>query len=121
MAKNDVYDYLSLNLRSIFGQMEDVFNIHEIRLRVGHPLMIDTANGEYFISEKGCFCNMGQAYIIKERDIKEIVEYISNYSPYAYEEELKNGYITIKKGNRIGVCGKAVVGDDGVITIRNIA
>ena len=121
MAKNEVYEYLSLKLRSIFGQREDVFDIHEIRLRVGHPLMIATARGEFFISENGLFCNMGQAYIIKERDIKEIVEYISNYSPYAYEEELKNGYITIKNGNRIGVCGKAVVGQEGVLAIRNIA
>lgn len=121
MAKNEVYDYLSLKLRSIFNEMESVPNIHEIRIRVGQPLMINTASGEFFISASGNLCDIGQAYIVKDRDIKEIVEYISNYSPYAYEEELRNGYITISKGNRIGVCGKAVVGNDGVTTIRNIS
>lgn len=121
MAKNEVYDYLSLKLRSIFNEMESVPNIHEIRIRVGQPLMINTASGEFFISASGNLCDIGQAYIVKDRDIKEIVEYISNYSPYAYEEELRNGYITISKGNRIGVCGKAVVGNDGVTTIRNMS
>ena len=121
MAGNEVFDYLSVELRGIFARLEKYVDIHEIRLRIGHPLMIETKEGELFISENGLFCDKGQAYIVKNRDIKEIVEYISNYSPYAYEEELKNGFITISRGNRIGVCGKAVVGNDGVTTIRNMS
>ena len=121
MNQNNVYEYLSVELRRIFERSLINSKIHEIRLRIGQPLLVNTEDGEIFVSEEGLASNIGQAYIVRERDIKETLEYISNYSPYAYEEELKNGYITIPGGNRIGVCGRAVPDGGGLVTIRNIS
>ena len=36
------------------------------------------------------------------------MEYISNYSLYAYENELRQGFLTIEGGHRVGVSGKIV-------------
>lgn len=121
MNQNTVFEYLSVELRRIFERNLIDSKIYEIRLRVGQPLMVDTQEGEFFVSEEGLASHIGQAYIVREKDIKETLEYISSYSPYAYEEELKNGYITISGGNRIGVCGKAVLDNSGLVTIRNIS
>ena len=38
-----------------------------------------------------------------------MLDYISNYSLYAYQEEVKQGYITIEGGHRIGLIGQAVM------------
>ena len=121
MNQTDVYQYLSVKLRTIFKKTPTILKINEIRLRIGQPLIVETSQGEVFISETGQPALIGQAYRVSDRDIRETLEYISNYSLYAYEEELKNGYITIQGGNRIGICGKAVTDFDGIKTLKNIS
>lgn len=116
-----MFKYLSSNLRKILEKNFVNIKIHEIRLRVGLPLIVHVMEGELFISEEGEVCNIGQAYIVTQKDIKEVMDYISNYSLYAYEEELKNGYITVEGGNRIGISGKTVIDNTGIVTIRNIS
>lgn len=121
MNQTDVYQYLSAKLRTIFRKVPSILKINEIRLRTGQPLIVESSQGEVFLSETGQPALIGQAYRVTDRDIRETLEYISNYSLYAYEEELKNGYITIPGGNRIGICGKTVTDLEGVKTIKNIS
>lgn len=116
-----VYEYLSMKLKSIFAKYENTCVIHEIRIRLGQPLMVRTVRGELALDENGFETSPKNAYFITTKDIKEIMEFISGYSPYACEEELRNGYITIPGGNRIGICGKVIVDANGIKTIRNIS
>ena len=39
----------------------------------------------------------------------ETLEYISNYSLYAYEDEIRQGFITIQGGHRVGLAGKVIL------------
>lgn len=41
--------------------------------------------------------------------MKETIEHISNYSLYAYEHELKQGFITIEGGHRVGMAGQVIM------------
>lgn len=118
--ENSVFEYLSVSLKSIFLNYTKKTEINEIRIRIGQPLIVVCGSNEDYLNESGLKVTVDKAYIVKYRDIREIMEYISSYSPYAFEEELKNGYITINGGNRIGVCGKTVLDKDGIKTIRNI-
>lgn len=43
---------------------------------------------------------------------------ICNYSLYAYEDDIKRGFITVKGGNRVGICGKAVIENGHVTTLK---
>ncbi len=52
--------------------------------------------------------------------MKFILQKISSYSIYAFEDEIKQGYITIKGGHRVGICGTVVTEDNKVKTIKNI-
>ncbi len=49
------------------------------------------------------------------------MEYISNYSLYAFEEELKQGFITITGGHRVGIAGKAVLEENRIKSIKHIS
>ena len=51
-------------------------------------------------------------------DISSIVKRMSSYSIYAYDDEIKQGYITIKGGHRVGICGKCVLDGEKVKTIK---
>ena len=110
-----------MKLKSIFDKYEKGSLLHEIRIRVGQPLIVRTSKGEYGLDENGYECSIDNSYRVTPKDIKEIMEFVSGYSPYAYEEELRNGYITIPGGNRIGICGKTITDVNGIKTIKNIS
>lgn len=46
---------------------------------------------------------------------------MSDYSLYAFNEELKNGFITLPGGHRVGICGQAVCDKGEVKHIKNIS
>lgn len=83
--------------------------IQEIRLKIEKPIIIEDNLGEHMLS-----------YSVTRDDMKVITQRISNYSIYAFEEELKQGYITIEGGHRIGISGDCVIKDGSVKTIKNI-
>ena len=84
--------------------------IQEIRIKVGKCIILNSFKGERILT-----------YIVTVEDIKQILVKISNYSLYAYEEEIKQGYITISGGHRIGIAGECVIVDGAIRTIKNIS
>ena len=49
------------------------------------------------------------------------MEYISNYSLYAFEDEIRQGFITINGGHRIGITGKVIIQEDDVKGMKHIS
>lgn len=94
----------------------------EIRLRVGQPVMILGKEGEWFWNRGGQFLQKTSkdSCVWNERDMKEILARMSQYSMYALEEEIRNGFFTIQGGHRVGVAGKAVCEQGKIATIRHI-
>lgn len=94
----------------------------ELRFRVGSPVMLLYGKEEKLLSRsQGFAMDKKSAYMMTQNEIKEMMEYISNYSFYAYEEEIRQGFLTIQGGHRIGFCGKTVLAEGGIRTIRNIS
>ncbi|MGL5416935.1 MAG: stage III sporulation protein AA [Clostridium sp.] len=85
-------------------------NVQEIRLKVNKPLIIYKGSGEIVLD-----------YLVKNEDIKYVLKRISSYSLYAFEEDIKKGFITIKGGHRIGLAGECVMDGEKVKTIKNIS
>lgn len=85
-------------------------NIHEIRIKVGKPIILILSNEERILD---CITTVDE--------VKGILVKISNYSLYAYEEEIKQGYITIKGGHRVGIAGECVISNGEIKTIKNIS
>lgn len=89
----------------------------EIRLRVNKPVSICCSRGIYFLNQSGnlaCFPNSENMITLKT-DIDETFRNICCYSVYSHQNEIKNGYITIRGGHRVGISGTAVL-NDGVVT-----
>lgn len=129
MLKNSrIYDLVIENLceelNIILSKIPSNYKekVEEIRLRVSNPLTISCGAKDYFVSTHGNIVyDPSTAVIIKEEHISKTFQLVSNYSVYAFAEEIKNGYITIKGGHRVGIGGKVVYGSNGVETIRNIS
>ncbi len=116
--------YMSDELFCLFKKMpQDYFEeINEIRLRADKPLIIVKGGKEFTINK---LCEIDEdittGFCPTIDLINKCLGLISNHSLYAFEEELKNGYLTIAGGHRVGMAGKAVTDKNGVKTIKNIS
>lgn len=121
--KDELIKIFSKNIREILNRVSVDFNeIQEIRLRVAAPLLMIYRNEEYYISRQGELSRDCQdAYLVTRGELKETMEYMSNYSLYAFEEEMKQGFLTIQGGHRIGVAGKTILDESGIKTMKFIS
>lgn len=121
--EQEIYQILPRSLRGIFHQMKlDFIRLQEIRFRIGAPVLILYGGEEYFVTSSGKIAKeVRQAYYLTREELRETMEYISNYSLYAYEEELRQGYLTIQGGHRIGVAGKIILEGRQIKNIRHIS
>lgn len=62
----------------------------------------------------------GAPHVVDAEDVTRMFNMVSANSVHAFEEELRNGYITVKGGHRIGMAGKAVVEAGKVKTIKHV-
>lgn len=121
---DNVLEYICLELSHVLGKIQPRYkkNIEEIRLRTGMPLNVYLQGTNYFVSPDGELVNnKAEAILITSEYIRKTFQLISNYSVYAFQEEIKNGFITLKGGHRIGLGGKVLYGNNGIETIRNIS
>lgn len=122
-TRDELLKIFSLKLRTILGKLKlDFEKLQEIRLRMNAPLLVIYGNREYFITEDARMVNdVSQAVQITKNEIRETMEYISNYSLYAFEEEIRQGFITINGGHRIGIAGKIIIEDDIIKGMKHIS
>ena len=97
--------------------------IQEIRLRAGRQAILYRDGREVFLDRQGEFTDSPeQARIVPQKELEELLEHICHYSPYAFAEELRRGFVTVAGGHRVGVAGQAVMEGDGSIrTLKNIS
>lgn len=116
--------YLCPNVRSIIKKLPNDFKLvlEEIRLRMNKPLMVFGGGKDYFIDLDGKLSLTSvNSYYINKDNIEKTLQLASNYSIYSVEEELKNGYLTIQGGHRIGVVGKVLIENKRVRTLKNFS
>ena len=113
MKKEEILQILPERIRRITTEtVTDWELLQEIHIRSGGSIVL-VIKGEKIMPAQG-----GQ--VVGTREFREIMEYISNYSMYAFEEEIQKGYLTIPGGHRVGVAGKALMEQGQVRTIRHI-
>lgn len=117
MQENRILSVLPRSIRVLIGKEHLQYEyLQEIKLRVEKPLLL-VYRGEEIIPGN----QRGKPYIVTKEDIREMLEYISNYSLYAYEQEMKQGYITIEGGHRVGMTGQAIIENGKVKNLRYIS
>lgn len=120
--EEEILRLFSLEIREVLRKLSLEYEyLQEIRLRAGKPLLIYYKNQEYFVDRSGKIeRKTDKPYVIMEKEIRETMEYISNFSMYAFEEELRQGFITVRGGHRVGVAGKVVLEKEKVKTLKHI-
>jgi len=80
----------------------DRLQAEEFRLRIGRPFAVMIGGRQ----RKLQLC--GDAGVVTESDIREVLEKATHSSIHTYSTQLQNGFITLPGGHRLGICGEAV-------------
>ena len=81
----------------------------EFRLRAGQPLVVLLPEGER---------SLGAA--VTPEDLETLCDLATDYSRYAAEETLREGYLSVRGGFRVGLCGTAVMREGEIVQLRNL-
>lgn len=107
--------------RALMKAGPDYDKLTELRLRINEPLILKYSSREHFLTEEGFGNDKKSALFITAEDIRETIDYISNYSLYAYEDEVRQGFITVQGGHRIGLAGQVVLENGRVRNVKYIS
>lgn len=124
MNREEFLNIFPESFHKFMGQAADrADKISEIRFRVNSSVIVIADNGENLVDENGnLISDMTRAYTFHEYEANEFLQYSCQESVYAFEEEIKKGFLTIRGGHRIGIAGQAVLNQLGEIqTIKNIS
>ncbi len=111
-----IFNVLASGLRGMIREHAvDISMLQEIRLRTAQPFMIVYGGEEKILPD------IRQPHIVTRDEMRETMDYISHYSLYAYSNELKQGFVTIEGGHRVGVAGKVITEQDKVKNIQYIS
>ena len=111
MSYNDILRYFPDNIRVVLeNEINNNLVIEEIRIRNSKPIILKLNNSEKIIN-----------YIVQTEDILKILQSICENSIYSYQNQICEGFITIKGGHRIGITGSAVIENNKVKNINYIS
>lgn len=120
---NNILQMFPKEYRGLFEKVAGkAERISELRFRAEKPIIVLEAAGEFFLKADGTYTQkVDEAQKADKEMLDRIVQHNCRYSMYAYEEELRQGYITVAGGHRIGMAGQAVTdGRDNVKTLKYI-
>lgn len=121
MEKNQsILQIFPESMRRQWMNIEHIFpRLQEIRFRINQPYLLVIDGQEHYMTEIATLTKEEEkAKIMSMAEMKQLIEHICHYSIYAYEDEIRQGFITLAGGHRIGVAGQVVI--DEIEKIRTI-
>lgn len=83
--------------------------LREIRIRVGQPATLVTASRTAALRWRP-----------GKDEVERLAEALADHGLYARGEETRQGYVTLRGGHRLGLCGRVLAGEKRVRALRDI-
>lgn len=111
---NKVAALLPFDLRKPVLSLPDELQeqAEELRLRTGFPAAVVGPEGENEIPSSP---------VVEEGHLSTVLEVASQSSVHTVLERVRNGFVTVQGGHRIGLCGSAVVEGGTLINFRRLS
>ena len=116
MLISNILNFFPENISDIiqkyFQEDEEEKNktIEEIRLRADKPLILKFNKKEVIFKNN-----------VSQEDILKTLQKVCENSIYSFQNQIKEGFITVKGGHRIGITGSSVIENDKVTNINYIS
>lgn len=124
MKKETILHYFKGNVHNAVSQIpESMFDdIQEIRLRVNKPISVIHGFRASYVTPNGNFTfNPTNTVSVSEQELKQCFEAVCQYSVHSFKREICDGFVTLKGGHRVGLCGTTVINNGIIENIKNIS
>ncbi len=96
--------------------------VQEIRIRAEKPLVLSMGRKTMFVDKAFELSeSMKNAVTASFEDIVASFQNVCCYSVYSHQNEIKNGFVTMGSGHRVGLCGTAVISHGEISSVRDIS
>lgn len=120
----EIKKYLPSFLSASLDNMDTnaLVSLQEIRIRRGRQVVLIVSNSTYFIDQKGTLSNQPtSASLVTDCNcFEKIFLKMCDHSVYSRAEALKDGYVTLDCGARVGVCSSAIYENDLLVTTNYV-
>lgn len=121
---NDVIKNMDYQICNILSRLPNEIKqqAKEIRINCGQPISIFNGEKIVFVDIDGNthLKYYEGLYKVTKQNIQNTFKILCGYSVHSFQNEIINGYITIKGGHRAGIAGTAVVEHNHIIGLREI-
>jgi len=108
-------------LNRIIGNKLNYEKLYELRIRAEKPVVINYGGKYLHLTPDGVSPQADGAVLADRKLIDSIIYKASEFSVYAVNEQIKNGYITVGGGVRIGLAGELVYENGAIRTQKNFS
>lgn len=101
---------------------EQAKKIQEIRIRVNQPLLLVTPANLFFITPEGGLSTelTNESLFVRRELFERIYKRLTEYSVHSNMNTLTSGFLTMRGGNRVGVCSTAVYKNESIYSVKNV-
>lgn len=124
MKRDEIICYFSGEAGRAVKKIPESFfeDIQEIRLRVNRPAAVSMNNSIRYITNEGQLTyNPDTGVKVSAEDVKRTFEAVCQYSVHSFQREIADGFVTVRGGHRVGVCGTSVIHSDVIENVKNIS
>lgn len=100
----------ALRRAALMESREHQTRAEEFRLRTGYPMTILLPEGE-----------LDTGAVVEQGDLETLCNLATEFSRYAAAETLRRGYLSIRGGGRVGLCGSAVMKEDACANLKDFS
>ncbi len=120
-----VLPYLIPRLRLVLEKLKTAYperwaRLEEIRLRAEQPLQVEMGRS-FLVTPAGEITDdPREACLVRAEDVLRTVQLMGGNSLYTLEEELREGYLTLPGGHRVGMAGECLVAGGSLLRLKRI-
>ena len=93
--------------------------LYELRIRGESVVTVGYGSGYYYLTPHGTSAVSENAINVRKEEIEQIVIRACEKSMYAVNDKLRNGFLTLDGGIRLGITGETVFENGSIKTIKN--
>ncbi len=119
-----INSFLHNDIKNIIMKLLERFDendLQEIRIRLNKPIEVKLNSKNYLLLENGTTTNnIKYAFVVNTELFTHTLNKITQHSMYAFQDEIKNGFITLKGAHRVGVIGTCAIENGNIKSVKDI-
>ncbi|MBE7022788.1 MAG: stage III sporulation protein AA [Ruminococcaceae bacterium] len=96
--------------------------LEELRFRRNRPVMLYMRDQLFYLCQDGGLSVQSPEGVgLQKEDMAALTESLFNSSVYAYLQDIRDGFITLRGGHRVGLAGKCILKNGEITNITDIS